>query len=229
MTTSTFEGADEPVSRVVTEQLAWDADGNVTDARRAGLRWAVAAHRRVSCARRVEYAVDPTGRFRQRAWRIRQEDGAGAVVGETRTVYDGLPEGEVGAEGLVTARAALALTDDLAAAVYGARQPDFARTGLHAAARGPTGWWVDTGTYDRTVDATGVHGSITGPRGGVAEVDLDPTGCYAIRTRDAIGHEVTSVFDLRSYQPTSVTEPSGGSVVGGVRCARPAGCGRRAR
>ena len=208
-TTSTFEGADDPVSRVVTEQLAWDADGNVTDARELifdGLSPTPSGEMRT----RVEYAVDPTGRFRQRAWRIRQEDGSGAVMGETRTLYDGLPEGQVGAEGLVTARAALALTDDLAAAVYGSRQPDFSALG-YTRRVGTDGWWVDTGTYDRTVDATGVHGSITGPRGGVAEVDLDPTGCYAIRTRDAIGHEVTSVFDLRSYQPTSVTEPSGAS------------------
>jgi RHS repeat-associated protein len=207
MTQSVFEGADDPVSWVVTEQLAWDADGNVTDSRELifdGLSPMPSGELRT----RVEYAADPAGRFRQRAWRLRQEDGAGATLAETHTAYDGLPEGQVGAEGLVTARAALALTDGLVADVYGPWHPDFAALG-YTRRPGTDGWWVDQGTYDRTVDATGIHGSITGPRGGVAELDLDPTGCYPIRARDAIGHELTAVFDLRWYQPTSITDPSG--------------------
>jgi RHS repeat-associated protein len=207
MTRLVFEGADDPVSRVVTEQLAWDADGNVIDSRELvfdGPSPIPSGELRT----RVDYAVDPTGRFRQRVWRLRQEDGAGATMAETRTIYDGLPEGQVGTEGLVTARAALALTDDLVAVVYGAEQPDLAALG-YTRRFGTDGWWVEQGSYDRAVDATGIHGSITGPRGGVAELDLDPTGCYPVRARDAIGHEVTAVFDLRSYQPTSITAPSG--------------------
>jgi RHS repeat-associated protein len=206
-TRSVYEGADDPVSRVVTEQLAWDDNGNVTDATERvfdGPAMVPSGELRTH----TDYAADPEGRFRQRVWRIRQEDGTGRVLAETRTIYDGRPEGQVGAEGLVTARAALALTDDLAEAVYGLRQPDFAGLG-YARRPGTAGWWVELANYERSVDAAGIHGTITGPRGGVAELDLDPTGCYPVRARDAIGHELTAVFDLRSYQPSSVTEPSG--------------------
>jgi YD repeat-containing protein len=206
-TRSVFEGADEPVARVVTEQLAWDADGNVVAARERtfdGLSPTASGELRTT----VDYAVDPTGRYRQRVWRIRQEDGAGTTLAETRTTFDNLPEGQVGDEGLVTARVALALTDDLVAAIYGTQEPDFDALG-YTRRPGTAGWWAESASYDRTVDASGIHGSITGPRGGVAELDLDPTGCYPVRARDAIGHEIAAVFDLRSYQPTSVTHPSG--------------------
>ncbi len=202
-----FEGAAQPVNRVVTQQLAWDAHGNVTDAREQtfeGLSSTPLAELRTL----TDYALDPGERYRQRVWRVRQLDGDGRLIAETRTVYDGMPEGQVGNLGLVTSRAALAITDTLATSVYGADLPAFAALGYTRRAD-VNGWWVELGQFQRTVDATGIHGVITGPRGGVSELHLDSSGCYPIRSRDALGHELSAVFDLRAYQPISITTPSG--------------------
>jgi hypothetical protein len=71
------------------------------------------------------------------------------------------------------------------------------------------GWWVELGRFERTVDASGLHGRITGPRGGVSELTFDAAGCYPVRVRDTLGNEIQAEFDLRVYQATSVTEPYG--------------------
>lgn len=206
-TKSVWEAASAPFSRVVTEQLAFDADGNVTDARErafAGDDADAAGELRT----RTVYALDPTGRYRQRAARVWQEDGAGATLSDLRIAYDGLPSGQVGAQGLVTERVALALTDAMATAVYGAELPDFAALGYLRLA-GTDGWWVRLGTYARTEVAGVVHGSVSGPAGGVATIDFDASGCYPVRSQDALGNVVTAEFDLRTYRPTAVVEPSG--------------------
>ena len=104
-TQTVFEGASLPVSRVVTEQLAWDANGNVTEAREQTFNGSSAipmAELRTSS----EYATDVSGRYRQRPWRIRQRDGSGRLLAETRTLYDGETERKVGAAGLVSGRSA---------------------------------------------------------------------------------------------------------------------------
>lgn len=204
---SVFEGASEPVNRIFSEQLAWDVYGNITRARERtfdGLSTTPVSELNTH----TEYAVDTNNRFRQRVWRMRQTDGNNKLLAETRTQYDGLADGLVGNQGLVTMRTALAIPDELAAEVYDAEQPDFTSLG-YVRKPGITGWWIDLGTFQRSVDAAGIHGVITGPRGGVSELDLDATGCYPVRTKDAIGHELTAQFDLRSYQAVSVTPPSG--------------------
>jgi len=204
---SNFERGATPATRIETEQLAWDADGNVTEARERSFT-ADAAAPDAELHTFTEFAADPAGRFRQRLARVRQTDGAGAVIAETRTEYDHLPPGQVGAQGLVTARAALAITDAQAAEVYGAAVPDFAALG-YTRRDGVDGWWIELGRYDRTTDAAGLHGSVTGPRGGITQMDFDATGCYPVRVRDMLGNEVRAEFDLRVYQPTALVEPSG--------------------
>ena len=218
-----FEGGAEPASRIVTEQLAWDAAGNVTEAEETSFEQGAAA----PAARlhtHTQYADDPAGRFLQRPCRIVQTDGAGTLLADTRTEYDGLPFGQVGAEGLVTGRSSLALPDGLAADVYGSDQPDWAALGYehraaHAPGAGdsgiaavavPAGWWIRSATYARTVDPAGVvRGSITGPLGAVSELEFEPAGCYPVRVRDDAGNEVSATFDLRTYQPLQVVEPAG--------------------
>jgi RHS repeat-associated protein len=207
-TKSVHEGQDSPVSSIVTEQLAWDPDGNVTQARERGFDGAstTATHElRTDCA----FAHDPTGRFRQRLWRVTQRDGTGTVVSDLVTSYDGLPPGQVGAAGLVTDRVALALTDELVTAIYGADVPDFATAGYVQPAD-EAGWWVQLGRYQRTIDANGMHGQVTGPLGGQTSLDFDPNQCFPVRVLDALGNELRAEFDLRSYQATAVTDPSGG-------------------
>ena len=175
ITTSRNDGApiDEPASRIETETVAWDADGNVLE--QVERSYAAGAPDPVRTLRtRIEYALDPSGRYRQRTARVRQDDGAGTVVADTLTFYDGLPLGEVGSAGLVTARHGLALTDEQAAAVYGAQLPDFAELGYERRDEA-AGWWIPLGTYVRTVDAQGiVRGELTGLRGA-------PTGSRSTR------------------------------------------------
>ncbi|HEU4846269.1 MAG TPA: toxin TcdB middle/N-terminal domain-containing protein, partial [Burkholderiaceae bacterium] len=204
---SSYEGGAAPASWIVTEQLEWDADGNVTKARESSYLAGEAAPTAVLLTE-TAYALDPAGRYRQRLAQVRQTDGAGNLIGLSRTEYDQLPHGQVGAQGLVSARAALALTDAMAAATYGDTMPDFAALGYTRRA-GVAGWWVELGHYARQVDGQGLHGTITGPGGAVTALRFDPSGCYPVRVRDMLGNEIQAEFDLRSYQPTSVLEPSG--------------------
>ena len=204
-TTSVHEGAADPVSSIVTEQHEWDADGNVTRAVERSLEGSTVDH---TLETTTTYAVDPAGRYRSRVARVLQVDGTGVVLSDLRTTYDGLPEGQVGGQGLVTGRSALCLTDDRVATVYGADPPDLASLG-YTRRPGTDGWWVELGAYERAVDASGLHGRTVGPRGGVSTLDFDPAGCYPVRVTDAVGNTLTAQFDLRSYQPTAVVHPSG--------------------
>ncbi|MCU1659769.1 MAG: hypothetical protein JWO57_4425 [Pseudonocardiales bacterium] len=206
-TKSVCEGQSTPVSTIHTEQLAWDADGNVVQARERGFEGSAATptHELLTDS---EFAHDPAGRFRQRLSRVTQRDGSGAILSDLRTCYDGLPEGQVGAAGLVTERAALALTDAQAAAIYGADLPDFAAV-AYVRRPGTAGWWVELGRYERTLDASGLHGRVVGPLGGATTLEFDPSGCYPVRVVDAVGNELHAEFDLRSYQATAVIDPSG--------------------
>ncbi|HEX2856245.1 MAG TPA: toxin TcdB middle/N-terminal domain-containing protein [Propionibacteriaceae bacterium] len=206
-TRSVFEGQAQPVSRIVTQQTGWTPDGNVTSAVEQSFD-AVSASPLEELHTDTEYAADPSGRFRQRISRVVQHDGTGAVVSDLRTDYDGLPNGQVGAQGLVTRRTALAIPDTLAAAVYGAELPDFAAAGYTRPA-GADGWWVELAGYERTVDAAGVHGRITGANGGVNTVLMDPANCYPVEVVDPVGNRLTAEFDLRSYQATAMVDPSG--------------------
>ncbi len=206
-TRSVFEGQTTPVSRIVTTQTAWTPDGNVTSAVEQAYD-ATTATPAQELRTDTEYAEDPSGRFRQRVSRIVQHDGTGAVLSDLRTDYDALPNGHVGAQGLVTHRSALAIPDILAAAVYGADPPDFAAAGYVRPA-GADGWWIELGHFERTVDAAGVHGRITGPNGGVNTLLMDPSDCYPVEVADAVGNRLTAEFDLRSYQPTTMVDPSG--------------------
>ncbi|MBI4900573.1 MAG: hypothetical protein HY829_08875, partial [Actinobacteria bacterium] len=204
-TRAVLEGGASPVSRIVTEQTAWTADGSVTSAvERAFDATSPTAVQELRTD--TEYALDASGRFRQRVSRVVQHDGSGALLSDLRTSYDGLPEGQVGGQGLVTHRTALAVPDAVAAEVYGADLPDFAALGY---THGAGGWWIELGRYERSEDAGGVHGRITGPNGGVATLRMDPTACYPVEVIDAVGNRITAEFDLRSYQPTAVVDPSG--------------------
>src|SRR4029078_10874814 len=75
-TRSVFEQAEDAETWIVTEQLAWDAAGNVVEAVEQSFRSGVTdpiATLRTS----TQFSTDASGRFRQRVSRVRQEDGAG--------------------------------------------------------------------------------------------------------------------------------------------------------
>lgn len=201
------EGQADPVSRVVTEQLAWDPAGNVTLAREQTFAGADPAPQR-ELRTTTSYATDPTGRFRQRVTRIVQRDGDGTLLSDLRTGYDHGDEGTVGASGVVTSRESLALTDEQVATVYAGEVPDLPAHGYHRRV-GEAGWWVDLGRYRRSTPGGVVTGTLTGPAGGTTTLTFDAAGCYPATVTDALGNTVTTEFDLRSYQPLALTEPSG--------------------
>jgi len=205
---SMFEGQPTPVSRIVTEQLAWDANGNVIQGRERGYLGSAAAPTH-ELQTSTEYAIDPAGRFRQSVSCVVQHDGiTGALISDMRTCYDGLPDGQVGAQGLQTERAALALTDDAVTTVYAGDVPDLAKAG-YVRRDGDDGWWIELGRYQRTVAAGVLSGTVTGPLGGKTTLEFDSTQCYPIHFTDAVGNELHAEFDLRSYQATAVIDPSG--------------------
>ncbi|MDQ2757490.1 MAG: FG-GAP-like repeat-containing protein, partial [Actinomycetota bacterium] len=201
------EGRSDPVSRVVTEQLAWDPDGNVTRAREQTWVGSDPAPQR-ELRTTTSYATDPTGRFRQRITRVVQHDSDGSLLSDLRTGYDDAPGDTVGATGLVTSREALALTDEQVTTVFAGELPDLPALGYHRR-DGETGWWVDLGHYHRSTAGGVVTGTVTGPAGGTTTLTLDPAGCYPVVVTDALGNTVRTEFDLRTYQPVSLTEPSG--------------------
>ncbi|WP_426625352.1 toxin TcdB middle/N-terminal domain-containing protein [Leifsonia sp. McL0607] len=204
-TKSVYEGAADPVSTIRTEQLGFDADGNVTEARERSY----AGPTQVGELRtQTEYAIDPTGRYRQRVARVLQQDGSGAVLSDLRIQYDALPAGQVGGHGLETERMALAFTAAAATEMFGTEMPEFSTLGYHQVT-GDDGWWVRLGGYERTDVAGIITGTVVGPLGGVATIEFDASGCYPVRSVDALGNLVTAEFDLRTYRPTAVTHPSG--------------------
>jgi len=206
-TNETVEGATDPVARIETETVAWDVDGNATEGIERAYEGSDPDPVRTLWTR-TSYAADPTGRFRQRVCRVRQHDGDGAVLADTVTTYDDLPVGEVGAEGLVTARAALALTDDLVDEVYGADLPDLAALGYRRRAEA-SGWWIDQARYGRTADAAGVHGTVTGPLGNVTRLDLDASRSYPVRVETGAGNELVATYDQRLCRPVALTDATG--------------------
>lgn len=202
-----YERQPAPVATLTTANVSFDAAGNVTETVQTAENPADPSQ--TSTLRTVtSYAADPAGRFPAKAWRVTQTDGTGAVVADTVTVYDHQPEGTVGTQGLVTARSALALTSAQTATAYGAQQPDFAALGYHQRA-GEDGWWVSLAAYNRTDDAAGLSGTVTGPLGGVTQFTFDATRTVPVSITDPAGNTAVAAHDYRVNRVVSLTEASG--------------------
>jgi YD repeat-containing protein len=202
-----YERQPAPVSTLTTTNVSFDAAGNVTQTIQTAENPADPGQ--TSTLRTVtSYATDPAGRFPAKPWRVTQSDGSGTVMADTVVVYDHQPEGAVGAQGVVTARSALALTSEQATIAYGAQQPDFAALGYHKRA-GEDGWWVFLAAYTRTDDAAGLSGTVTGPLGGVTRFTFDATRTVPVSITDPAGNVVRAVHDYRVNRVASLTEASG--------------------
>ncbi len=206
---STIERAITVAATSRTDNVVFDATGNVTEAVQTSEE---AGHpERTQVLRTLtSFAADPTGRFPSKPARVRQFDGAGAVVADTTTEYDGLPLGQVGAQGLMTRRVAMVLTDAQVLDVYGAAPPDFATLGYVRIA-GETGWWAQQAAYQRTVDASGMHGRTITASGAMTEYDFDAARTFPVRIQDPAGNTTTAEHDYRVSRVTKLTD-SGGSV-----------------
>lgn len=209
---TTLERQPQPAAQVVVENLAWDADGNLTDSVRTERTLvgpylppgSVEEHQRIIHA---DYVADANRRFISRPSRITERDGNGQPISDTVLEYDGLPEG-VGQQGLVTRRLALALTDEVVTAVYGADPPDLAVLGYFRRP-GENGWWIQQAAYQRLEIGGELLGRITNPLGAVTEFAYEPHGMFATRVTDPAGNTLHAQYDLRACRLARLVEANG--------------------
>ncbi|SFW60265.1 RHS repeat domain-containing protein [Amycolatopsis australiensis] len=201
--TTVFERRRTPVS-VTTNETSFDAAGNpvreVETTERPG-------HAAVVRERRTTYATAPEQRFTALPARVRELDGAGKVVSDRLFRYDEQPDGHAGSHGLLTAREELALTDALAADVYGTRPPDFRHHGYHRRP-GEDGWWVTT-SHGRLDTVTGLRTTTTGPDGHTREVRYSADRCFPEVAADPLGNVTVTRYDVRTARVCEVTDPAG--------------------
>ena len=202
-----FERAASAVSTITTTNAAWDANGNVIDASETAAAAGTATPAQ-TLRTTTAYATDPAGRFLSKPARVQQFDGSGTVMADQIIVYDGAAEGQVGTQGLVTRRSALAITDASVTAAYGARPPDFASASYYRRTDSQ-GWWIDQGRYTRIVDASGLHGTIEGPRGGTFAVVYDANQTFPVAITDPAGNTVKATYDYRTSRVVTLTDASG--------------------
>lgn len=191
-------------SKITTINLGWDAFGNVTETVQSSSSGADLQSLRTVNA----YAHDPGGRFNARLWRTRQFNAAGLLVADTITEFDHAPEGEIGAQGLVTRRSALVISDAMTLDIYAGAAPDFAALGYHRHA-GSDGWWVFLSAYQRVHDASGISGSVTGPRGATTRFRFDESGMFPVLLTTPSGNAVQATYNLRFATPSQLTDAAG--------------------
>ena len=198
--------ARRQVSSVASTNNAWDSNGNVTDATETAQSGSGTTVQQLRT--QTTYATDPAGRFLSKPFRVQQSDLSGAIVADQVIVYDNAAEGQTGTRGLVTRRSSLAIADTAATAAYGAATPDFAS--YHYYRRTDSqGWWIDQGRYVRTVNASGLSGTVEGPNGGVFSVVYDANQTFPVKVTDPAGNTVTASYDYRTSRVSTLTDASG--------------------
>jgi RHS repeat-associated protein len=207
-----FERTAAAVSAITNTNAAWDTNGNVTDTTEVATS---AGGTVVQILRSLtSFATDPANRFIAKPWRVQQMDASGTIVADQVIVYDGAAEGAVGAQGLVTRRSALAITDSTVTAVYGVATPDFAA--YHYYRRSDSqGWWIDQGHYQRSVDASGVHGTVQGPNGGTYTIAYDTDQIFPTTIIDPAGNTVIASYDYRVSRVATLVDASGETFAAG--------------
>jgi YD repeat-containing protein len=162
----------------------------------------------------AEYALDPTGRVRDRVSRIVQRDSDGNLLNEVRQYYDGaafqgLALGQV-TNGLLTRTEKVALHKDAAASTYGAHEPDFAALQYHDGEDqdGKPAW-----LYDHRRVSLDERGNVLvsrDARGNDTIYTFDEFGLFATSITDAKGFAATVEHDLRVARPRRMVNPNGG-------------------
>jgi len=209
-TSSAFERQADPFRVTKTRNLAFDEHGNITDQEQRAVDPRDAALTR-TLRTTTTFAHDATGRFRNKSARTVQRDGDGNVVAATISYYDDLPEGEVGATGLLTGQESLVLPDGLVGTVYGVAPPDLAALGYHRRA-GEDGWWINQLRYTRTDDAAGLRGTATNARGETTAIAYDDHKIHPVHLRDALGNTVQATFDYRANKLRCLTDANGATM-----------------
>ncbi|MBC7575089.1 MAG: VCBS repeat-containing protein, partial [Herminiimonas sp.] len=191
-------------SQITTVNLSWDAFGNVTETVQSSGNGA-----EMQSLRTVNtYAHDPAERFNALLWRTRQFDAANQLVADTITEFDHAPEGEIGLQGLITRRSALVISDTMALDIYAGALPDFAALGYHRHV-GSDGWWIFLSAYERVSDASGISGSVVGPRGATTRFRFDASGMFPVLLTTPTGNTVQATYDIRIATPSELIDASG--------------------
>lgn len=158
------------------------------------------------------FASNPAAHLYALPARVTQRSGAGELLSISLTLYDGvphagLPEGQA-TTGNITVQQSLALTDSLAASLYGASLPDFAALG-YIRRPGEDGWWVTTVSYERQNATTLITRSATGND---SRLEYDATGQYPQQLTDPLGGVMTGTVDERVFQMATYTDINGHEV-----------------
>lgn len=205
--TTSFERTGAAVTVRIVTNTAWDATGNLTDSTEVGTASGSGLPDQV-LRTHSDFATDATGRFRSMPWRTQQFDATGKVVSAVIVEYDHALPGHIGAQGLVTRRSALVLTDALATEIYAGAVPDFAALGYFRWP-GEDGWWVAQASYNRIDDAAGLRGTTTDAGGAESTFVFDADRMFPISVTDPLGNVTTSTYDARIGRVVTVTDASG--------------------
>ncbi len=206
-----WERGDAAFASRETTYLDVDAHGNVLRQRMRAWRAGVAAPDQ-DVTTVATFAVDESAHIVALPARITQLAADGTVLSAAVTLYDGpphqgLPEGQVVA-GNVTRREALALTDALAASIYGASPPDWPALGYFRHP-GEDGTWVVKASYERLQSAAATALITRGARGFDTRLDYDATRQFPSRLTDAAGNVTAGTPDRRAMQMATLTDPNG--------------------
>lgn len=202
-----LERQSAAVARITTITLAWDAFANPTETVEVSETTGDMADSR-HLRTRTHLAADPAGRFFAHAWRVQQFDQAGLAVSDTLTHFDDAPEGQIGAQGLITRRSSLVLTDALVAENYGQDVPDFGGLGYYRRP-GEQGWWIDEARYRREDSPSGLKGTVTGPLGVETVLEFDRHRLFPVRVSDPHGNTIAAEYDYRACRVAALTDASG--------------------
>jgi RHS repeat-associated protein len=119
----------------------------------------------------------------------------------------GLPEGEIAA-GNLTASYVLALTNEMAAEIYGQQQPDWEGLG-YVRVPGDDGWWIREHSYERSFSEAGLTLRIRGARGFETTLEYDSTLQFPRAITDAVGNRVVATVDRRAMQVAALVDANG--------------------
>src|SRR5262249_16612500 len=111
--------------------------------------------------------------------------------------------------GNLSRREEMAITDTVAASVYGAQAPDFAAAGFHriTATNAETGWAADTVRQQH--DARGNPVARRDAQGNTGHIAYDATGIFPEQVTDPLGQTFGAAYDLRAQELVRISDPNG--------------------
>lgn len=199
--------------RAEEKTYTYDAAGNVVREvlRASGLKGGAVQAEAVRTTD-ITYAVSATRRILDRHASVVVRDGAGKIVSETRSYYDGaafagMPLGQMD-RGQLMRESRVALPDSVFAVHYAGMDAAGLGYRKEADADGVESWWIDTKRYSR--DARGIVLGERDPVGNDRTFEYDAAGVFKTALTDAIGATQFDV-DRAVGQPAQIRYADGTS------------------